>query len=176
MKRSGLTLIELLIVVAILAILSLIGTVNFLEAQTRSKVSRVKADHRAIEGALTAYHVDNGAYPPAAIGDVQLLRPLERLTHPVAYLSSIPRDPFGVATYDFNPGLAFWGYEYKDRETTSRGMPAETYGYIWEELPNKDYFLHSCGPNRVWNVSPFIDYDPTNGTVSAGDIIRFGPL
>ena len=36
----GFTLIELLIVIAIIAILALIAIPNFLEAQTRSKVSR----------------------------------------------------------------------------------------------------------------------------------------
>jgi len=64
----------------------------------------------------------------------------------------------------------------KDRLTTSTGMPGETYGYIWRELPAKEYFLHSCGPNRVWNVSPYVNYDPTNGSVSAGDITLFGPM
>lgn len=59
MKNQGFTLIELLIVVAIIAILAAIAIPNFLAAQTRSKVSRTKADMRTIAVALESYFVDN---------------------------------------------------------------------------------------------------------------------
>jgi prepilin-type N-terminal cleavage/methylation domain-containing protein len=64
MRRKGFTLIDLLIVVAIIAILALIAIPNFLEAQTRSKVSRAKADLRSLAVALEAYAVDNMSVPP----------------------------------------------------------------------------------------------------------------
>jgi len=61
--KKGFTLIELLIVIAIIAILAAIAVPNFLEAQVRAKVSRVKADQRSLATGLEAYYVDNNSYP-----------------------------------------------------------------------------------------------------------------
>jgi len=65
--RKGFTLIELLIVVAIIAILALIAVPNFLEAQTRSKVSRCKADMRSLATGMESYVLDWNQYPRETI-------------------------------------------------------------------------------------------------------------
>src|SRR5215218_6308546 len=93
------TLIELLIVVAIIAILAAIAVPNFLEAQTRAKVSRAKADMRAIATAIESYRVDGNTYPTAFVEPP--LAPAYNLanfryswasliTTPIAYMTSIP--------------------------------------------------------------------------------------
>ncbi len=51
------TLIEFLIVI-IIAILPAIAASNILEAQTRSRVSRVKADMRNMATAWDSYYID----------------------------------------------------------------------------------------------------------------------
>lgn len=60
------TLIELLIVVAIIAILAAIAVPNFLAAQTRAKVAKVENDLRTLAVGLESYFVDNNLYPPMA--------------------------------------------------------------------------------------------------------------
>ncbi|MGI8907609.1 MAG: type II secretion system protein [Candidatus Sumerlaeaceae bacterium] len=64
--KKGFTLIELLIVVAIIAILAAIAVPNFLEAQVRAKVSRVKNDQRSLATGIETYYVDNNTYPVSA--------------------------------------------------------------------------------------------------------------
>ena len=56
--KQAFTLIELLIVVAIISILAGLALVNFLEAQTRAKLSRALADMASEATALESYRVD----------------------------------------------------------------------------------------------------------------------
>lgn len=172
----GFTLLELLVVVSLLLILSSVAMINLSEAQTRARVGRVHADSRTIASALEIYRSDNETYPIAAVGDYQLELPLIALTTPCAYLNACPVDPFGTAPYDFAPEYYVLGYNYLDALSTSVGLPGETYGHIWRELPQKKYMIHSCGPNRRWDVTPFQTYDASNGTLSNGDICFMGPI
>src|SRR3989337_1098345 len=59
----GFTLMELLIVVAIIAILAAIAVPNFLEAQARSKVTRAMSDMRTVDVAMKSYRIDGNRYP-----------------------------------------------------------------------------------------------------------------
>ncbi|MFP4381208.1 MAG: type II secretion system protein [Candidatus Sumerlaeia bacterium] len=168
-SRLAFTLIELLIVVAIIAILAAIAVPNFLEAQTRAKVARVKADLRSLTTALEAYRVDNNNYVPAARGgssasydpswgapDLIVGGFFDLLSSPVAYTTNaFVIDPFMqmddnndryVRYITFSEGggaVSYW--DSNDYNSYTRGDP-------WGDAAEKGekaawYILSSFGPD-----------------------------
>lgn len=67
-KQDGFTIIELLIVIAIIGILATLVLTNFSSAQAKGRDSVRQNDIGALSRSLELYHTENGAYPaePAA--------------------------------------------------------------------------------------------------------------
>jgi prepilin-type N-terminal cleavage/methylation domain-containing protein len=199
--RHAFTLIELLIVVAIIAILAAIAVPNFLEAQVRSKVSRAVSDMRSTVTALESYAVDyNNAYPPAAdygrdpspVGPCFHSRVPTYLTTPIAYLSSLTIDPFVTQDSTFsnicypegtNVGKRYSYYSLSRWNVPSRTPAVQPYQIhaagsdAWGGLEAwvGKWLLYSYGPDKRWSHgarATLLPYDPTNGTTSLGNIIR----
>ena len=184
---TGFTLIELLIVVAIIAILAAIAVPNFLEARVRSQVSRCMNDLRTMATALEAYHVDHIAYPPygriSPDGDIQYPARINNmfdmmcfvgppLTSPVPYLAAIPIDPFMPPRIE--PELMFH-YEYLNLDQHVANFPNPPPPFAARLIPAWGRWrMVGAGPNgtRGIDIKRGIVYDPTNGTVSDGDIVR----
>ena len=62
-KRKGFTLIELMIVIAIIIILAAIAIPNYLRMTDRARRARVAGDFTSVATALEAFSVDWGSYP-----------------------------------------------------------------------------------------------------------------
>lgn len=184
-RAQAFTLIELLIVVAIIAILAAIAVPNFLEAQVRSKCSRVKADMRTIATAMESYAVDNNKYPPnydsgfypgMPTNDESLT--FAALTTPIAYAVSAPRDVFRPDPQELSRGNYF---EYVASDSVlglTNGKYTAGLKAFYESTSIR-WSISSIGPDRhndvvghYMDVAANYTYDPTNGTVSGGDIWR----
>lgn len=193
-SNKGFTLIELLIVVAIIAILAAIAVPNFLEAQTRAKVSRVRADMRSAATAIEAYAVDNNRYPRPVDAFVEGVewgddgppfhsRIPSHLTTPIAYITTLFHDPFdsanptgGVPLNEENVWRRFryWNYDYFNANLTYGNLGPNTTFRKGNEAAGK-YLMYSVGPDTDQanlGASFYTDYDATNGTVSAGNVFR----
>jgi len=66
-RRAGFTLVEIMIVVAIIALLAAIAVPGFLRARKRSQASRVINDLRLIDSAVDQYAIENNKASGAAV-------------------------------------------------------------------------------------------------------------
>ena len=66
-KRGGFTLVEIMIVVAIIALLAAIAVPGFLRARKRSQASRVINDLRLIDSAVDQYAIENNKATGATV-------------------------------------------------------------------------------------------------------------
>ncbi|MBA3831964.1 MAG: prepilin-type N-terminal cleavage/methylation domain-containing protein [Chthoniobacterales bacterium] len=66
-RRGGFTLVEIMIVVAIIALLAAIAVPGFLRARKRSQASRVINDLRLIDAAVDQYAIENNKQTNASV-------------------------------------------------------------------------------------------------------------
>ena len=194
-RAAAFTLIELLIVVAIIAILAAIAVPNFLTAQVRAKVAKVQADFRNVAVAMESYYTDNNEYPPALGG--AFFRELAPLTTPVNHMTQIPLDPFkpwDVCPRDTDNDQSYNAYGWCRTPGDARLLDGGGYNMMRfspsSQTLDKFYWgMQGLGPdhdeegnylNQLWSESyrrllMQRMYDPTNGVQSSGDMFRMGP-
>ncbi len=191
------TIIELLVVVTVIAILAAIAVPNFLEAQTRAKVSRVRADLRSVATGVELYRIDNNRYPAYHYGQNRqyfmggtvdngfnpTALPKERrspsVTTPIGYMSEFPLDPF------YKSETQKFGDDWTDHAQymyVNWNLSAQTGVFTQanadEQLKISGVWrLSSAGPDGSRFERPGDSYgsvyDPTNGTVSLGGVHRY---
>lgn len=113
LNNRGFTLVELLVVIALLGILATIGLVTFSSAQLRGRDTQRKSDLKQISSALELYYSDHGGYPASDNGKIKGC-PSTLGTDctwgsndskslftdgQTVYFKSIPKDPTGTYNY-----------------------------------------------------------------------------
>ncbi|MFH1742671.1 MAG: prepilin-type N-terminal cleavage/methylation domain-containing protein [bacterium] len=180
--KASFTLIELLIVVAIIGILAAIAVPNFMNARVRAKLAKVDSDHNALGKALEMYFLDNNSYPGDHDLDMYMggENGLFHLTTPISYIASLPSDPFVEKDLGRMLGLGDSNaYASNGRPDYEMGCGSDNGGVFRVHA----WSLMSYGPdmdddNGSHDPFPFdtdMDrYDISNGIKSDGNIFKWG--
>lgn len=151
----GLTLLEILIVIAILLAIGSIVAVNVLSAQGRADIDITKAQMQSIEKAMQAFKVDLKRWPTQEEG-------LTALWSKDAIQDEAERSRWRYAYLEKPITADQWGTPYIYR------FPGELNG-------EANYDLISSGPDRQENTEDDITNAPEGGSGSDGTFDDFRP-
>ena len=102
-RRGGFTLVEIMIVVAIIALLAAIAVPGFLRARKRSQASRVLNDLRLIDSAVDQYAIENNKAAGATVRTVDWTNYLKPGTSLYLTGTDILGHPYGAQEVDSLP-------------------------------------------------------------------------
>lgn len=132
-RHAGFTLIEVMVVVAILGILATIVMTNVIGKDEQARVTTTQASLKAIANALDLYKLDNHKYPTTDEGlNALVQKPASAKTFPQGgYLPRLPEDPWGNPfqyVYPGSEGRRFDLYSYgADGAEGGEGNDADIY-------------------------------------------------
>jgi len=110
-RHAGFTLIEIMVVVAIIAILGAAVVPKIMNNPDKARIVRANTDIGTIAQALEMYKLDNFAYPSTDQGLQALVEKPTGDPEPAnwsegGYIQSLPKDPWGREYVYVSPGEA----------------------------------------------------------------------
>lgn len=102
-KRGGFTLVEIMIVVAIIALLAAIAVPGFMRARKRSQASRVINDLRLISAAVDQYAVEFSKMAGTPVDTADWTAYMKKGTALYTTAQDLFGQPYGVQTVDIEP-------------------------------------------------------------------------
>jgi prepilin-type N-terminal cleavage/methylation domain-containing protein len=109
-RRGGFTLVEIMIVVAIIALLAAIAVPGFLRARKRSQASRILNDLRMIDAAVDQYAIETNRTTGAAVAITDWTNYLKKGTNLYNSGNSLLGSAYGAQVVDTIPQVPSTDY------------------------------------------------------------------
>lgn len=131
---AGLTLIEMIVVLAIIALVAALIVPSVIGRPDQARVTVARADLKSIGAALKMYRLDTGGYPTSEQGLAALVSkptsgPAAANYATDAYLTQMPSDPWGHPYLYRSPGEAGAGFDLlslgRDGKPGGEGVDAD---------------------------------------------------
>jgi prepilin-type N-terminal cleavage/methylation domain-containing protein len=110
-KRAGFTLVEIMIVVAIIALLAAIAVPGFLRARKRSQASKIINDLRLVDAAVDQYAIETGKKTGDVVNIVDWTAYVKKDTNLYLTGADLLGHDFGNQTVDTIPKVPTASYE-----------------------------------------------------------------
>lgn len=134
-RRSGFTIVELLIVIVVIAILAAISIVAYTGIQSRAHDAALQSDANAIRKVMQMYYSDNGSYPICSGGSGHSCSLLSITPQLVPkYVSSMPNDtaqPYQYVATNTSPYGDRWSVRIYKKSIAAHCQIGENYYTTW---------------------------------------------
>ncbi len=133
-RDAGLTMMEMVVVLAIIGIVAAIVVPNVIGRPDQARATVAQADLRTLSAALRMYRLDNGTYPTTEQGLSALSTRPTSAPEPTAwpedgYLAEVPTDPWSRPYVYRSPGESGRGFDLlsygRDGRAGGEGLDAD---------------------------------------------------